>query len=379
MLRKFCAKLHLLLGLALPLLLAACAGEPRQFVMLGQAAANAERLTWPPIGQGDVPRYSYVGELVGDPNYVVEKREPGVSMTNLARLIRAIVVGREDPKELSRSQSGVVDAAGRVLVTDFGRRSVVVFDVAARGVDEWRNATATTFFMAPVGIAVGEDGNVFVADADLAVVARLDSAGRPLSLIGEGQLGRPTGLAYDPASKRLFVTDTPAHQVKVFGLDGKLLDAWGEQGDEADRAKERGNGEELLLNWPTHLAVARGKLYIADSMNARVMVVAADSGKPLASIGTRGNYVGNLVRPKGVAVDSEGNVYVIESFHDRMLVFNGKGQFLMSIGGEGGAAGQFVLPSGIWIDRRDRIFVADTHNSRVQIFQFLGGGVESTE
>jgi DNA-binding beta-propeller fold protein YncE len=167
--------------------------------------------------------------------------------------------------------------------------------------------------------------------------------------------------------------------VKVFDLDGKLLDVWGELGGDVDRAKERGNGDELLLNWPTYLAVARGTLYIADSMNARVMVVAANSGKVLRTIGTRGNFVGNLVRPKGVAVDSEGNVYVIESFHDRMLVFNGKGQFLMAIGGEGGAPGEFVLPSGIWIDRRDRIFVADTHNSRVQIFQFLGGGVESTE
>jgi DNA-binding beta-propeller fold protein YncE len=379
MLRNIRADCRFLLGLAIPLLLAGCAAEPRQFVLLGQAAANAERLTWPPIGQGEVPRYNYVGELVGDPNYVTEKREPGVSMTNLARLIRAIVVGREEPKELSRTQSGVVDAAGRVLVTDFGRQSVVVFDSAARGVDEWRNATASRQFMAPVGIAVAEDGNVFVADADLAVVVRLDSSGKPLSLIGEGQLGRPTGLAYDPATKRLFVTDTPAHQVKVFGLDGKLLDAWGEQGGETDRAKGRGSGEDLLLNWPTHLTVARGKLYIADSMNARVMVVAADSGKPLATIGTRGNFVGNLVRPKGVAVDSEGNVYVIESFHDRMLVFNSKGQFLMAIGGEGGAPGEFVLPSGIWIDRRDRIFVADTHNARVQIFQFLGGGVESTE
>jgi DNA-binding beta-propeller fold protein YncE len=379
MLSKLRACQCVLLGLALPLLFAGCASEPRQFILLGQAAANSEHLTWPPIGQGEVPRYHYVGELIGDPNYVTEKREPGFSMTNMARLIRAIVVGREVSKEISRSQAGVVDAAGRVLVTDFGRRSVVVFDSKARGIEEWRNATDNMLFMSPVGIAVGEDGSVFVADADLALVARLDASGKPLSLIGEGQLGRPTGLAYDPASKRLFVTDTPAHQVKVFDLDGKLLDVWGELGGDVNRAKERGSGDELLLNWPTHLAVARGTLYIADSMNARVMVVAANSGKVLRTIGTRGNFVGNMVRPKGVAVDSEDNVYVIEGFHDRMLVFNRAGQFLMAIGGEGGAPGEFVLPSGVWIDRRDRIFVADTHNSRVQIFQFLGGGVESTE
>ena len=170
-----------------------------------------------------------------------------------------------------------------------------------------------------------------------------------------------------------------SHHIKVFGLDGQLLDVWGEQGEEADRPKAKNNEEDLLLNRPTHLAVSRGKLYISDTMNARVLVVSAVTGRPLATVGARGTYVGNLVRPKGVAVDSEENIYVIEGYHDHLVIFNRKGQYLMAIGGEGETPGKFQLPGGLWIDSRDRIFVSDTHNSRVQIFQFLGGDSENTE
>jgi DNA-binding beta-propeller fold protein YncE len=84
-----------------------------------------------------------------------------------------------------------------------------------------------------------------------------------------------------------------------------------------------------------------------------------------------------MVRPKGVSVDGEGNVYVVESFHDHLLIYNSGGEFLMSIGGVGSAPGQFHLPAGVWVDARNRVFVADTLNSRVSVFQFLGGGAES--
>ena len=114
-------------------------------------------------------------------------------------------------------------------------------------------------------------------------------------------------------------------------------------------------------------------------MNAKIHVVSTTTGKMLQSIGQRGIYVGNLVRPKGVAVDSEENVYIIEGYHDHLLVFNRHGQFLMPLGGEGTKPGQFNLPSGIFIDKRDRIFISDTHNGRVQVFQFLGGSGDLAE
>jgi DNA-binding beta-propeller fold protein YncE len=90
--------------------------------------------------------------------------------------------------------------------------------------------------------------------------------------------------------------------------------------------------------------------------------------------GAPGLYVGNLVRPKGVAVDNEGHVYVIESYFDHLLVFSRSGEYLLPIGGTGQETGRFFLPAGVWVDARNRVFVADMFNGRVMVFQFLGGG-----
>lgn len=107
-------------------------------------------------------------------------------------------------------------------------------------------------------------------------------------------------------------------------------------------------------------------------MNSRVQILRIDSGEFLGSIGRRGLYTGNLVRPKGVATDADGNIYIIESLYDNLLIFNSKGQFLMPIGGVGHEVGKFYLPSGVTVDDLGRIFVADTFNGRVAIFQYLG-------
>jgi DNA-binding beta-propeller fold protein YncE len=112
-------------------------------------------------------------------------------------------------------------------------------------------------------------------------------------------------------------------------------------------------------------------------MNARVQVFSTTTGNHLANVGKRGMFIGDLSRPKGVAVDSEDNVYVVESYFDYLLIYNRRGQFLMPLGGVGFSAGQFHLPSGVWIDARNRVYVADMMNSRVAVFQFLGGDSES--
>lgn len=77
--------------------------------------------------------------------------------------------------------------------------------------------------------------------------------------------------------------------------------------------------------------------------------------------------------PKGVAVDKAGNVYVVESYFDYLLVFNPEGELLLPIGGTGGGS-QFYLPAGVWTDERDRVYIADSFNGRVVILQFLREG-----
>ena len=92
----------------------------------------------------------------------------------------------------------------------------------------------------------------------------------------------------------------------------------------------------------------------------------------MQSVGQRGLYVGNFSRPKGIALDSDGNIYVSESYYDHVLIYNPQGNLLMSIGGSGSAPGRFAQPTGIWVDDRDRVYVSDMLNSRVSMFQYFG-------
>lgn len=314
---------------------------------------------WPPAPQ--TPRFRYVGQLLGEENFVSDAANTRNAGIKLFNWLVGLFDGGEEKVTLKRPQSGTVDAQGRIFVTDISQHAIFVFDQVAGRLLVWTQAQEYVNFVTPIGIAVGRNEQILVADAELGRVFRLDRDGKPLGSFGEGSLKRPTGLVRDARRGRIYVADTHAHDVKVFDDDGQLLEVIGRRG-EAD-------GE---LNFPTHLAFGGGRLYVADSMNARVQVF-DEQGRGAGAVGRRGLFVGNLTRPKGVAVDASGNLYVVESFYDNLLVFDRAGNFLMPIGGTGKDVGKFYLPAGVWSDPLGRIYVADMFNGRIVMFQFLGG------
>jgi DNA-binding beta-propeller fold protein YncE len=237
---------------------------------------------------------------------------------------------------------------------------VFVFDKPAGKLEVWEMAHGDVHFVNPIGIAQGARNEILVADSELKSVFRLDRDGNPVGEFGHDILERPTGLARDAQRGRIFVADTRAHDIKVFDDDGKLINVIGQRGE--------GDGE---FNFPTHLAFVAGKLYVTDTMNSRIQIFDAD-GNFIAKFGKLGLNVGNLVRPKGLAVDSASNIYVIESLYDNLLVFDNKGRTLMALGGSGKEIGEFYLPSGVWIDRDDQVYIADMYNGRITVLQFLG-------
>lgn len=322
-------------------------------------APEGQKLLWP--AAPEVPRFLYTGTLTGEPNFRSENGERP-ALARLGRWIAGLDDQGTAPLVLQRPSAVVGDDAGRLYVADVSRQALFVFDEKAGELLLWEQADARRRFVAPAGVAVAP-GRVFVSDAELGAVFVLDAKGEPRATIGAGRLTRPTGIARDAASGRLYVADTYGHDIKVFDEAGALLATIGWRGTEA--------GE---FNYPSHLALAGGELYVTDTLNNRVQVLRASDGGFVRQFGSRGLALGQLVRPKGVSVDGEGNVYVVESFYDSLLVFSPQGEFLMPIGGTGKATGRFYLPAGVWVDGRNRVHVADMFNGRIVLFQFLGGG-----
>jgi len=343
----------------LMLLLSSCATAPERFMfsMPSTRLLNNQSL-WPAKPQ--VSRYSYIGDIRGESNQVKD----GSQQDSVVSKFFAALVGLESdliaPTDLMRPQQGVVDANGRIYVVDTGRQAVFVFDEKSSEFFIWNEDRLNISFKSPVGIALAE-ASILITDSEQAVVYIFNAQGKIINTIGAGTLQRPTGIAYDPFSKRIFVSDTRDDNIKIYDLEGVLLDTIGGRGSKP--------GE---FNRPTFLSFHNHKLYVADSLNARIQIF-NDQDEVIQSIGERGLYVGNFSRPKGVAVDSQGNIYVTESYYDYLLIYNPAGELLMSIGGSGNKAGQFSQPTGVWVDDKDRVFVSDMLNGRVSLFQYLGG------
>jgi DNA-binding beta-propeller fold protein YncE len=73
-------------------------------------------------------------------------------------------------------------------------------------------------------------------------------------------------------------------------------------------------------------------------------------------------------QPFGMARDSKGNLYVVDTGKSRILKLNSEGLYVTTFGSEGSSTGHFQNPYGIWIDSQDHVFVADSGNDRIVYF-----------
>jgi len=345
------------LALLLALLLTACASAPPTFNITSAEQPNSgERLTWPE--PPDPARYAYVGQLLGEQNF----RTPTDTMSTAEKVFRWIVGlcnGDREPTVMRRPNAIAKGPGGRIFITDMGRPSVFVFDTATPELTVWNQAVIGQPFLGPSGIEALPGGDVLVADAEMGAVFRLGADGTPRGRFGDDVLQRPAGLAWDDERSLLYVADVGAHNIKVFNGEGAHLHTLGGPGTDPGR-----------FNAPSHLAVSKQGIYVTDTFNARVQHL-DPAGELLEIIGTRGLYVGNLVRPKGVAVDGAGHVYVVESYYNRMLVFDAEGRFLMPLATDNSPLGRLYLPADVLVDDQQRVYLVDMFNGRVLIFQYL--------
>ena len=327
--------------------LASCTTPPQKFNIKNEE----QSLVWP--SSGEVARYSYVGELDG------EVLEDTSFKKDWWGWIVGLVQGQSQPLKMKRPYHVYVDQQGKIYVADLGLPGVFVFNTQDKTLEVWKSLNGHQALAAPVSI-IEVNGEIWVADADLARIVRFDKQGNILGRVGEGQLTRPLGLAYDQANQIVYIVDSQQHKIKLFTSKGLFIREIGKRGE--------GLGE---FNFPTAISFKQGLIYISDSMNARVQVI-DPNGEVKSVFGYRGLNVGNTPRPKGIAVDSDDNVYIVESYYGYLLVYDKSGRFLLPISAKNSAIGDFYLPAGVTLDHNDRVYLADMFNGRVVMFQYLG-------
>jgi tripartite motif-containing protein 71 len=125
---------------------------------------------------------------------------------------------------------------------------------------------------------------------------------------------------------------------------------------------------------PGDVAVdAQGNIWVVDKLNNRVEKFDA-AGNFLAKFGTAGTGTGQFNRPTAIAIAANGDLLVTDAGNGRVERFNLAGTYLSSFGAKGTGNGQFggSGPEGIAVDSAENIWVSDTYGGRLEKFNSAG-------
>ncbi len=117
-----------------------------------------------------------------------------------------------------------------------------------------------------------------------------------------------------------------------------------------------------------------GNLWVVDVNNNRLQKFNSE-GKYQSQFGKKGSGDGELSTPIAVAIDSKGNLWVADHANNRVQEFSSAGTYITKFGKSGSGNGEFNGPEGIAIDSKDNIYVSDS--SRVQKFNSSGTWVKN--
>jgi DNA-binding beta-propeller fold protein YncE len=216
-----------------------------------------------------------------------------------------------------------------------------------------------------IGLAIDDSDRLFVSDTKAHRILIFDKNHKLEGTIGDG-VPDPGGMVVDNENRFLYVADAALDQVLVFDADKlKLLRKIGTAG------KGHTLTEPGQFSVPTNVALDKdNNLYVTDTYNNRVEIFDAD-GTFIRAWGKAGDRPGTFSRPKGIAIDVDGHVWVADAVEDRVQCFTPEGQLLIWMGGHGPLPGQFKTLAGLYIDKDNRIFTTEQYPGRVQMFRYI--------
>ncbi|MFE2873451.1 hypothetical protein [Embleya sp. NPDC059259] len=286
----------------------------------------------------------------------------------------------ESPFSLTVDRDGNVYVADSSLhrvykVSPGGAIAVVAGNGTAGYTPDGGAATAARLNF-PLGLAVDDAGNLYIADQTSHMVRKVGTTG-VLTTVDNPGSNRPSDVAVD-ADGNLYIAEYGTNSVTRVDAKGVVTTIAG-----GVKPGPSGDGGPATAAWvPTPMGVAvdgGGNVYIAE-FGGRVRkvdpsgVITTVAGTGMAGDGGPATAA-SLNEPRGLAVDDAGNLYIADSKNHRIrrvdpsgVITTVAGTGTAGYGGDGGPAtsARLSYPFGVALDRAGNLYIADTNNHRIR-------------
>jgi sugar lactone lactonase YvrE len=237
-------------------------------------------------------------------------------------------------------------------------------------------------FRNPMGMAMDNEGNIYIADADNHKIRKISTDGVVSTLAGskEGYLDGPTdkalfnsphGIATDNMGN-VYVADMGNHSIRKITSFGVVTTVAGN----GVPGNADGPGSMAQFNSPIGITIDKeNNVYVADYYNDRIRKI-LPNGEVTTYAGSKYGYEdgpansAKFAYPASIAIDSTGNLYVADSDNDKIRKIAADGIVsTLDAGGpteNDGPTQNFRNPHGISIDAHGNIYIADTYNNVVK-------------
>ena len=247
-----------------------------------------------------------------------------------------------------------------IVVAERGAHSITTLNKAGKKLRSFgTKGTKEGEFTCPRRVAITNDGYILVTDDHRLQKLTTDGAcvksvGRSKSGSGRLQFNVPVGITVHPTTGQIFVADCYNNRIQVFNNDLTFSRTIAPTGNKK-------------FNYPYDVALDNeGYLYVAEYSNHCITKLTTE-GQYIKRFGSKGSAPDQLSWPSSLTINNN-LVYVSEEGNNRVSIFDTNGTFIHCFGKGRSGEGEFNVPRGITTDTFGNLFVSDTYNNRIVVF-----------
>lgn len=246
------------------------------------------------------------------------------------------ILGKAEGKPITKPY-GISVHKGKIYICDTMFGGLEIIDLENKTFDYFEPGGRGQL-KKPINCFVDSEGCLYVADSERKEIVVFDEALQYISSIGDPNTMKPTDVFVRDGF--VWVSDMKGHKIHVYSKKGyKLLKSF----------PDANQGDEEFLNSPINIFVDEKYIYVSDFGAFKIKRYSLD-GEYDKSVGSYGRSLGQFARPKGIAVDKNSLLYVVDAGFENVQIFNPEGKLMMFFGGKYERPGNMWLPAKVVID-----------------------------